>query len=415
MKFNNQVYTFSKKQFGDIANKISYNPDFSSLVTFSPNRKLSRHRWFYYKESFSSDLVKYLLTKLKTNPNEDYILDPFCGVGTTPLTSKMLGYNHIGIDILPLCTFITKTKLANYNPKKIEEILLGINGKPKSKPEKFGSYYIDKSFDSKVLSKILNLKQEISEISNKEAKNLARLALLSILLPASKAVRDGGFLRFNKEKIPENVTSLFNKKILMIIEDIKNSKFTKKTDSIILNDDARTCNIDKKFSAVITSPPYLNRYDYTRLYALELTFDFVDDKKLKELRYQTIKSHIESKSDHKIAPSELLASNLDELSKAQLTNSQIPNMVLGYYADLYATLKNISKYAKKNAKMAFILSSSRFSGIHFEADLILTQLGENLGLKLDEIIVTKLRGSSAQQARKYGDVPLRESIVIFKT
>ena len=178
--------------------------------------------------------------------------------------------------------------------------------------------------------------------------------------------------------------------------------------------DARTHELEKKFSTVITSPPYLNRYDYTRRYALELTFEFLNDQELTELRYNTLKSHTESRSTSITAPSSILENNLEQLSKRELTNTQIPEMIHGYYADLYATLENISNYARDNARLAFVVSTSRFSGIHFEADVIITDLAEKLGYKLENILITKLRGSSAQQCKKYGEIPLRESIVILK-
>ena len=414
MKFSSTPFKFSLKIFQNYSKNVSYNPNLSQLVTFAPNKKLGRHRWFPYKESFSHELVEFLLKKLKMKSGKDVILDPFCGIGTTLLTSKLLGYDSVGSDILPLCTFITKTKLKNYDLKKIKPILLNIKGRPKNKPEKLDRYYINKSFDSDTISKLLNLRQEINEISYTPAKNLAKLVLLSILQPVSNTRRDGGFLRYNKQPNTKPIVASWNEKMSTILDDIKNSDPLKTNVSKIFNADARTCNFEKKISGVITSPPYLNRYDYTRIYALELTFDFVNDEELKKIRYNTIKSHIESKSSNKKAPSKSLESSLEKLSKQKLSNPLIPEMILGYYADLYATIKNTMKYTKPNTKLAFVLSSSRFSGVHFEADIILTELSENLGLKLDEIIVTKLRGSSAQQARTYGDIPLRESIVILK-
>ena len=39
--------------------------------------------------------------------------------------------------------------------------------------------------------------------------------------------------------------------------------------------DAREINTERKYDAIITSPPYPNRHDYTRIYSLEMLFDFV--------------------------------------------------------------------------------------------------------------------------------------------
>jgi DNA modification methylase len=40
----------------------------------------------------------------------------------------------------------------------------------------------------------------------------------------------------------------------------------------------------ESFDCIITSPPYCNRYDYTRTYALELALLGVDEKALSALR-----------------------------------------------------------------------------------------------------------------------------------
>src|SRR5258708_4553387 len=48
--------------------------------------------------------------------------------------------------------------------------------------------------------------------------------------------------------------------------------------------------------AVLTSPPYANRYDYTRTYALELAFCGFDDSMVKLLRQDLLTSTVENKS-----------------------------------------------------------------------------------------------------------------------
>ena len=57
MKFSSTPFKFSLKIFQNYSKNVSYNPNLSQLVTFAPNKKLGRHRWFPYKESFSHELV----------------------------------------------------------------------------------------------------------------------------------------------------------------------------------------------------------------------------------------------------------------------------------------------------------------------------------------------------------------------
>ena len=63
--------------------------------------------------------------------------------------------------------------------------------------------------------------------------------------------------------------------------------------------DAREINTDRKYNAIITSPPYPNRHDYTRIYSLEMLFDFVENNDdLKKIRYETLRSHVEARKKY---------------------------------------------------------------------------------------------------------------------
>ena len=53
---------------------------------------------------------------------------------------------------------------------------------------------------------------------------------------------------------------------------------------------------DNHFDAVITSPPYCNRYDYTRTYALELAFLGLDQEAFLNLRQALLSCTVENKS-----------------------------------------------------------------------------------------------------------------------
>ncbi|HIE37005.1 TPA: site-specific DNA-methyltransferase, partial [Candidatus Geothermarchaeota archaeon] len=70
--------------------KIIERLELGEYATFKPNKELPRHRWFYFKEGFSRDLVHYLLKKYDVDSG-DWVLDPFMGVGTTPLTCREYG------------------------------------------------------------------------------------------------------------------------------------------------------------------------------------------------------------------------------------------------------------------------------------------------------------------------------------
>ena len=52
---------------------------------------------------------------------------------------------------------------------------------------------------------------------------------------------------------------------------------------------------DSSFDMVITSPPYANRYDYTRTYALELAWLGYDQSEFAALRQSMLSATVENK------------------------------------------------------------------------------------------------------------------------
>ena len=72
---------------------------------------LPRHRWYYYKEGFSPNLVKKAIKKMHLN-SQDMVIDPFNGSGTVTLTCALMGLPAIGIEVNPFTAFIAKT--SNY-------------------------------------------------------------------------------------------------------------------------------------------------------------------------------------------------------------------------------------------------------------------------------------------------------------
>ena len=56
-------------------------------VSFQLSKNDSIHSWLKYKEGFSAELVRNLISEFKLQP-DDTILDPFMGSGTTALVAS---------------------------------------------------------------------------------------------------------------------------------------------------------------------------------------------------------------------------------------------------------------------------------------------------------------------------------------
>ena len=174
---------------------------------------------------------------------------------------------------------------------------------------------------------------------------------------------------------------------------------------------------EARYSAVITSPPYPNRHDYTRVFGVELMLAFLDWEGTRKLRYQSFQSHPES---HPIRPNTngyfeplLLTETLARIAK-KTKEHRIPDMLRGYFLDMYLSLREINRVCSENARIAFILGDARYYGEDIPVGELTAEVGEETGLLCEKIIVARYRGNSAQQMGKYGRRRSPETIVVFR-
>lgn len=110
----------------------------------------------------------------------DWVLDPFCGRGTTNLAARGLGLGSIGIDSHPLAAAISEAKLLSVLPAHIvrecEDILSSQSG-PRQPPE--GRFW-QLAYHQEVLDDLCRLREALLE----DCESPVRKALRAVLLGA---------------------------------------------------------------------------------------------------------------------------------------------------------------------------------------------------------------------------------------
>ena len=403
--------------------KYDQNINVGLLVTPYQNKRLPVYDWYNYKHSFSRDLVIKLIKKFQLNDG-DKILDPFCGSGTTLLASKEMSIPVRGIYILPLSVFISNSKLLKYDEYHIKTV---INEVKNLLEDNNTNYIINKSkkellmkfFSEDVLDKVLLVREWIERKDNKATRYFLLIALFSILEDISYTRKDGGFLRILKGKKIPDLKSVYLSKLHKMVRDIEFINNLPDTDAEAIEGDARKTMFEStSFSAVITSPPYPNRHDYTRVYLLELVTGFIDtQEELKNLRYCSVQSHVEARRKsiaEDYNPPNTLNAILQRLEERSLPNRQIIKMLKGYFEDMHLVLKEIKRLLIPHGKVAFVIGDVRYGGIMIPVGNILINIGNNIGLEFKEKITARMRGNSPQQMKKYGREPMEENILIWE-
>jgi hypothetical protein len=401
------------------------NTALGRMVTARANRDQPIYRWFVYPHSFTREFVYWAIEEIKLG-RDSVVMDPFLGAGTTILSCKELGIPAIGFDLLPLSVLISNVKVSNYRVQELRKLWTslkkdGWRNETKTAPD---IPVLSKAFDSNVLQRILAIRRRLENVGNKKYSDLFLVGLLSVVGHLSKTEKGGGWLRFCPEKIvsPEEADSSFVNAVEMMISDLEQKSQGRSSPSQrnwrAYLADARDLPKAQEFDAIISSPPYLNRHDYTRIFSLELALAFLKNhEELKDLRYRSLRSHVEAKKTYSATGYKMptrLTTTIGTIRKLPVNNDRIPAMVAGYFEDLFSTLQGLYPRIRKNGHIVFVLGNVRFAGVLIPVDEIVAELGEQIGLNWLKTVVARLRGNSAQQMGRFGRELSRESVIIWR-
>lgn len=397
--------------------------ELGSLISPQRNQVIPIHNWYTFKHGYSRDLAIILITYFKL-PEGSWVLDPFCGSGTTLLTCKELGINSRGFDILPFSVLLSNVKISDYDDRELTrelELLKENSNNYSAKTVLPDIPLVNKAFQPGIRSELLLLKHKIKMIDDPKIRSFFNLGFLGILESVSNTSKTGGFLRIVDRNVSSNdVQNLFFNRVTSMITDVKeyNNATHKKANSLAKIGDARRLPTNRKYDAVITSPPYPNRHDYTRIYSLEMVFDFVSSNdELKRIRYETIRSHVEAKKKYEVKgykKPDMLNTLIIEVKRKGTNNPQVIDMLEGYFEDMYLALLEIHRSLKPKGKVGLVVSNVRYAGVNIVVDEILAEIGWEVGLTPKDIWAVRYRGNSSQQMRDYERKPSRESIIIWE-
>lgn len=291
------------------------------------------HGIAWYPAKFIPNIPAYLISSL--SKENQIVLDPFVGSGTTIIEALRQRRSAIGIDINPISCYFSEIKcnlLMNWEKNRfLEAIELHLNHikilenlfKKKDKKtlylikddlrEYINQIYcnvdsielpraelssLKKWFHPKTFRMLKSIYETIGSIPYKIAKDLCSIIFLSILMPSSghKTSRPYTYYADNlipKEPIFKDCFYSYKLKLHAIVKQMKSYEKNadlKSNDSDIFfkvyNNDARYLSdylSDKKVDLIVTSPPYCSVTDYVMAYRLFFLWDqaFGDPNKIK--------------------------------------------------------------------------------------------------------------------------------------
>jgi DNA modification methylase len=429
------------------------------LVSFQANKSRPIYRWYKYKEAFSASLIELLCQKYQVTQGK--ILDPFAGSGTALFATSDLGIDADGIELLPIGQQIIGTKRlldTDFTPDDSKRLKTWLNlqiWKQFEGQVTLPEFRITKGAYSEVTKAAIEQYLGACRQENAKVQTVLNFALLCVLESVSYTRKDGQYLRwdyrsgrgqgknpFNKGEIPE-FNNAINNKIKEIINDLEPSTqqvelfpIKKGQGQIDLHQgsclDVMPCLADATYDAIITSPPYCNRYDYTRTYALELALLDVSEQELINLRQDMLSCTVENRPKDllainqnwrdavKIADSQTLLQAIlkyldNQKSQGILNNNGIPRMVRGYFYEMSCVIQECFRVLKPGGLLFMVNDNVRYAGRSISVDMILSDFAEKLGFVVENILVLPSdKGNSSQQMGNHGRDPLRKCVYVWK-
>ena len=271
-------------------------------VTFQGKLGLPIHRWYRLTPSFSPQLANDIADHFGLSAT-DLVLDPFSGVGTVPLCMKYRGVPACSVELNPYLHFVGTVKTRTYRDIPTIESCFGkliaayrasledvpFRSKPATYLEEHAADIPRINFPQRWwspgnLAQMVCLRRLIARFkAESHLHDLVKMAALSILVSVSNAKHNHVSLTFAKKPLPTvDVAEVLDQQLRNMLSDLKAVSKLPAADVTIYRGNSKELTKvlpnGAEVSAVITSPPYPNRFSYARETRPHLFFfDFIKD------------------------------------------------------------------------------------------------------------------------------------------
>lgn len=234
---------------------------------------------------FAAKFIPQIPSKLIRDYSQpgERVLDSFMGCGTTLVECKLLGREGVGVDINPLFVMITRAKITPLSEAKLEALkrwrtnlarevqsIYGQTGLFSQRLESTVAHEpnwknIDHWFSRNAKAELATIKDRINILNDEESRDFLLTCFSSIIVRASNQDSETRYARKDRQIRPLDTLNLFLRKLDSMLIRIRSfSKVCGKSKIELFVADARKLDFleNESFDLIVTSPPYMNAYDY---------------------------------------------------------------------------------------------------------------------------------------------------------
>ncbi len=417
----------------------------SEYGSFKDSLKAPIHRWFTYPAGYSYKLVESSFNRYGIDVG-DWVADPFLGTGTTSLTAKFNGINSVGVEAHPYVHRIAVTKMST----NLDTVALGdtasmiLERVPYEDPTVSRAIdypeLIYKCFTESVLQSLSVIRQEIAETAkDSKERDFFDLALASTLRQVTTAGAGWPYIapsKHGRRRVQRDPIVEFQRAVNNQIADLNYFQSLRVPSSVhrVVCDSGENITAHVPFESVdliVTSPPYLNNYDYADRTRLETYFlgiykswgeitarvrDKLMTSATTQVRTGSMQHIVGIPTVKEKAPQtfDYLSPRIEQLSqirRAKAGRKTYDFMVAGYFEDMLRIIRQCHRVLKPGASCVIVIGDSAPYGIHIETEQVIGLMAVELGFSDFSVEVLRERGSKWANNSQRHSVQLKESIL----
>lgn len=418
-----------------------YDPhslEWDQTIEFPNSRKLQQYgnRIYNRYPARSIFLVPratiYYLSKKNRTLN---VLDPFMGSGTTAVEASNFSAKIYGTEMDPFARLIAEVSIMRFNRENIDEIKtiyedikhnwtsadLDFLLKPDLKN-------IEYWFDSNIFEDLLRLKSYIynNNLSEKYLK-FFKVVFADSIKPSSRMERQSTkpyisskYIKVIKP-VSESFESSFKSHINALEQYLEDSK--KYVDEIkwLSYDATDFKGANNKIDLAITSPPYLNAFDYTQIVKIDSAWvGTMKNDDVEILRHKQV-GHAKRKdqkvSDQVVEEFKVYADKLlnAEKKSGKMSTENLIKVCEGYFNDILKNLSCVYKALKSEGQYHMIIGDNVINNIEIPTHKIIASLAEKIGFNWTGYYKYPIKDHRTSIPRKDNGGKIKYEFVIILT
>jgi len=375
--------------------EIPYNVKSNSVFEInSTNVNYFSHGFFKYPCKFIPQIPRWAIQQY-SKPG-DIVLDPFAGSGTTLVESVLNKRMGLGIDFDKFSQLLCKVKTTKYDKNLINKIKTESNNfKVLAKENrKFmpDLHNLSHWFPTQNISKLSSLLGEIEQYSSdKKCYNFFLVCFAASIRKCSFAddVSPKPYISTRIKKTPLDVKEVFLKNVKSYLKNLEQFESVELGKSNIISNDAREIKnrkFDGKVQLAVTSPPYINAFDYVRSLRLENAWlGYYGDKNILDIKQKQIGTETIYKKDYFEIESTGIKKFDKITDKIFKIDKKRAHIVQKFFFDMSKNMLEIKRLLKNNGHYVIVVGNSTIRGIDVPTNELLLEIAKINGFDLENM------------------------------